>query len=327
LVNIPFPQAAFTTVSQTKALTFDPTQWLFDGRPNQAEQPLHVAVARLLGYVWPRGMGSSFPDCPEVVAGGQDVFADKDGIVCLPAINQEQPAAARLRQLISDAIGPFDERTLISSAGGSAFTFEDWLRDEFFEQHCRLFHQRPFVWHIWDGRKDGFHALVNYHRLDHAALQKLTFSYLGDWIRVQEEGSKADRPGAAERFGAAMFLQKELARIIEGEAPCDIFVRWKSIDQQAVGWNPDLNDGVRLNIRPFLLANDVGKRGAGILRWKPNIKWEKDRGSEPQRPKKEYPWLWCSAEPGTDPEGGREFTGYRWNDVHLTLGRKQQAKG
>ena len=29
-----------------------------------------------------------------------------------------------------------------------------------------MFHQRPFVWHIWDGRKrDGFHALVNYHKL------------------------------------------------------------------------------------------------------------------------------------------------------------------
>ena len=54
---------------------------------------------------------------------------------------------------------------------------EEWLRDEFFEQHSKLFHHRPFVWHIWDGRKDGFHALVNYHQLDHAALQKLTYSY------------------------------------------------------------------------------------------------------------------------------------------------------
>ena len=27
----------------------------------------------------------------------------------------------------------------------------------------QLFHQRPFIWHIWDGRRDGFHALVNYH--------------------------------------------------------------------------------------------------------------------------------------------------------------------
>src|SRR5438552_5571231 len=28
----------------------DPTQWLFDGHPRGSEEPLHVAVARLLGY-------------------------------------------------------------------------------------------------------------------------------------------------------------------------------------------------------------------------------------------------------------------------------------
>ena len=43
---------------------------------------------------------------------------------------------------------------------------DDWLRNGFFEEHCKLFHDRPFMWHIWDGRKrDGFHALVNYHKL------------------------------------------------------------------------------------------------------------------------------------------------------------------
>ncbi len=301
----------------------DPTQWLFNGHPKGSEQPLHVAVARLLNYRWPRQTGSSFPDCPALGPDGLEAFADKDGIVCLPPINQEQPAAARLRQLLAAALGTFDERSLITAAGGKATTVEEWLRDEFFEQHCKLFHHRPFVWHLWDGRKDGFHALVNYHQLDHAALQKLTYSYLGDWIRVQEEGAKADKPGAAERLGAAQDLQKELAKILEGEAPYDIFVRWKPLSQQAIGWHPDLNDGVRLNIRPFLTAIDVGKKGAGILRWKPNVKWDKDRGSEPTRAKADYPWFWCEEEPGTDPVGGKTFTGNRWNDVHLTLARKR----
>ena len=305
----------------------DPTQWLFNGHPKGSEQPLHVALARLLNYRWPRQTGSSFPDCPALGPDGLESLADKDGIVCLPPINQEQPAAARLRQLLGAALGTFDERSLIAAAGGKATTLEEWLRDEFFEQHCKLFHHRPFVWHIWDGRKDGFHALVNYHQLDHAALQKLTYSYLGDWIRVQEEGAKADKPGAAERLGAARALEHELAKILEGEAPYDIFVRWKPLGQQAIGWHPDLNDGVRLNIRPFLIATDVGKKGAGILRWKPNIKWDKDRGSEPQRDKKDYPWFWCAEEPGTDPKGGATFTGNRWNDVHLSLEVKRKAKG
>jgi hypothetical protein len=302
-----------------KPFSSDPTQWLFNGHPAGVDQPLHVAVVRLLGYQWPRQTGSSFPDCPALGPDGLEKLADDDGIVCLPALNREQPAAARLRALLAAALGSFDERKLLAATGAKSTTLEDWLRDEFFEQHAKLFHHRPFLWHIWDGRKDGFSAIVNYHKLDHATLQKLTYTYLGNWIHTQESDAKADKPGAAERLGAAQALQAELVKILEGEAPYDIFIRWKPLKAQAIGWHPDLNDGVRLNIRPFLTAKDLGKRGAGILRSKPNIKWDKDRGTEPQRAKADYPWFWCDSEPSNDPEGGKAPVGNRWNDVHLTL--------
>ena len=304
----------------------DPTQWLFNGHPQGSEQPLHVAVARLLGYRWPRQTGSSFPDCPALGPDGLEPFADDDGIVCLPPIHREQPAAARLRNLLAAALGHFDERALIAATGSTKTTLDDWLRDDFFDQHCALFHQRPFLWHLWDGRRDGFHALVNDHRLDHATLQKLTYSYLGDWIRQQDADARADQPGAADRLGAALALQTELARILQGEPPCDLFVRWKPLKEQPLGWQPDLNDGVRLNIRPFLLARDVGKKGAGILRAKPNIRWDKDRGKEPPRDKADFPWFWCETEPDIDPVGGPAFTGHRWNNVHFTLARKRVAR-
>jgi hypothetical protein len=308
----------------------DPTQWLFNGHPAGSTQPLHVAVARLLGYRWPRQTGSSFPDCPALGPDGLETFADEDGIVCLPPLNREQPAAARLRQILTAAIGTFDERALIAATGlkgSKSKTLEDWLRDEFFEQHAKLFHDRPFIWHIWDGRSDGFHALVNYHKLDHATLQKLTYSYLGNWIQQQSDDTKADKPGAAERLGAARAIQTKLAAILEGETPLDIFIRWKPIKEQAQGWHSDLNDGIRQNIRPFLLAGDVGKRGAGLFRAIPLALKDKDRGTEPTRPKSDYPWFWCEEEPGTDPTGGKEFKGNRWNNVHLTLAVKKVAKG
>jgi hypothetical protein len=307
----------------------DPTQWLFNGHPNGSEQPLHVAVIRLLGYQWPRQTGSSFPDCPALGLDGLESFADDDGIVCLPPLNHEQPAAARLRQLLVASLGTFDERALIAAAGlkgSKSKTLEDWLRDEFFEQHAKLFHDRPFIWHLWDGRSDGFHALVNYHKFDHATLQKLTYSYLGNWIQQQSDDAKADKPGAAERLGAARILQTKLAAILQGEAPLDIFVRWKSIKEQAQGWHPEINDGIRQNIRPFLLAGDVGKRGAGLFRAVPLAFKDKDRGTEPIRPKSDYPWFWCEHEPGTDPEGGEEFMGNRWNNVHLTLAKKTEGR-
>jgi hypothetical protein len=338
LVKVPFDLAHWQKVAAEKyplglpkPFSNDPTQWLFNGHPAGADEPLHVAVARLLGYQWPRQTGSSFPDCSALGADGLEKLADDDGIVCLAPLNREQPAAQRLRALLTAALGKFDERDLIRNSGPKSSTktsLEEWLRDDFFAQHCALFHSRPFIWHIWDGLKDGFHALVHYHRLDHAKLKTLSYTYLGDWIRDQKAAAEADTPGAAERLGAAKKLQAKLVAILEGEAPLDIFVRWKPLHQQAIGWHPDLNDGVRLNIRPFLLAGDVGAKGAGILRAKPGIDAnpKPDRGSEPTRDKAQYPWFWCAEDPGTDPVGGRDFVGCRSNTTHLTLACKQAGR-
>jgi hypothetical protein len=338
LVKVPFDLAHWQRVSAEKypnglpkPQSNDPTQWLFNGHPKGSDHPLHVAVARLLGYQWPRQTGSSFPDCPAIGPDGLEKLADKDGIVCLPPLNREQPAAQRLRALLSAALGDYNERDLIRKSGpkGSSKTsLEEWLRDDFFAHHCAIFHSRPFIWHIWDGLKDGFHALVNYHKLDHDKLKALAYTYLGDWIRDQKAAAEADTPGAAERLGAAKELQVKLIAILEGEAPLDIFIRWKPLHKQPIGWHPDLNDGVRQNIRPFLLAGDVGAKGAGLFRSKPGIDPEgkPDRGTEPHRDKADYPWFWCEDEPGTDPSGGKEFTGRRWNTAHFTRQAKRDAR-
>jgi len=120
------------------------------------------------------------------------------------------------------------------------------------------------------------------------------------------------------------FLMKNIEMTVEGEAPLDIFVRWKPLKDQAQGWHPNLNDGIRQNIRPFPLAGDVDKRGAGLFRMVPLKLKDKDRGTEPTRPKSDYPWFWCEEEPGTNPIGGKDFVGNRWNNVYLTLATKQE---
>ena len=327
LVKIPFDLAHWQKVAAEKyphglpkPFSSDPTQWLFNGHPAGADQPLHVAVARLLGYQWPRQTGSSFPDCPALGPDGLEALADADGIVCLSATKGEAPAAERLRALLAQAMGKLDLPALIASSGlkgSKAESLDDWLRDEFFEQHCALFDNRPFIWHLWDGHKNGFSALVNYHKLTHASLEKLTYAYLGDWIRRQQAAVEAEESGSDAKLQAAKLLQTRLKLILEGEPPYDLFVRWKPLSKQAIGWHPDLNDGVRMNIRPFL-ATDIpgGKKGAGLLRTKPNIKWEKDRGKEPQRDKAEFPWFWK----------GSAFTGDRVNDVNLTKEQKEKAR-
>lgn len=315
----------------------DPTQWLFNGLPKDSDSPLHVAVARLIGYRWPRQTGSSFPDCPTLGADGLEKHEDSGGIVPLTAIKGEAGAAERITALLADAYGAewsaARQAKLLQEASAEG-SLTDWLLDQFFEQHCALFHQRPFIWHIWDGRRDGFNVLVNYHKLaagngqGKRLLEKLTHSYLGDWIDLQRRDQRAGAEGADARLAAAEHLKSELEKVLAGEPPYDIFVRWKPLADQPTGWEPDINDGVRLNIRPLITARPFGARGrnACILRTTPKIKWDKDRGKEPERPKQDFPWFWGWDEAAQDFPGGKAFDGNRWNDLHYTTTAKRAAR-
>ncbi len=326
----------------TEPYTDDPTQWIFHGHPcgsviwdeqkkGTSNGPLRtdatvlqVAVARLLGYRWPAELDPEMEladeqhkwveRCKELLP-----FADQDGIVCIPPVRGEAPAADRLLNLLAASYGDAWSNdilaTLLKNADHVGKTLESWLRDKFFTQHCKLFHHRPFIWHIWDGLPDGFSVLVNYHKLDRKNLETLIYTYVGDWINRQKQDIASGVDGAQERLAAAEALKKKLELILAGEAPYDIFVRWKPIEKQPIGWDPDLNDGVRLNIRPFMTVPDVQKKGAGILRDKPNIDWKKDRGNDV----KSAPWYHLGPQ-----YGGHE--GDRINDHHLTLAEKRTAR-
>ena len=331
LVKVPFDLAHWQKVAEEQypnglpePYSDDPTQWLFHGHPKPSTAPLQVAVARLLGYRWPAEQDEEMElaqEAREWIAKAQELnqFTDDDGVVCLPAVGGEQPAETRLRGLLVEAwaaanrltcptrlTGPTDdvwspsvEARLLSEAGAAGKTLGDYLRDLFFAQHCRLFHNRPFLWHLWDGKRDGFSVIVNYHTLDRAKLERLTYTYLGDWISRQRHATDAGEPGAEGRLVAALSLQEKLKPILDGwVAPdkrkgYDIYVRWKQLREQPIGWDPDLNDGVRMNIRPFVQA--------GILRSRFTINWNVDRGKNPD---------------GSD----------RINDLHYTRAEKEAAR-
>lgn len=110
--------------------------------------------------------------------------------------------------------------------------------------------------------------------------------------------------GAEERLDAAPALKTELEKILEGEEPFDIFVRWKKLCDQPLGWDLGVNDGARFNIRPFCEA--------GVLREntkKLNIRWDKDRGKDVDS----APWV-------------KRFNNERINDHHLSLAEKKTAR-
>ncbi len=167
----------------------DPTQWLFKGHPKGSTDPLQVAVARLLGYRWP------------------DQEPDDTRRPGRPRRHRPHPRRARRaarRRAIAGGLAGRLRAGMVRIAGERAAdrgrrqpgtTLDDWLRNSFFEQHCKRFHNRPFIWHIWDGRKDGFSCLVNYHKLDHKALENLTYSYLRTGSPPRPPPRRPARPG------------------------------------------------------------------------------------------------------------------------------------
>ena len=402
LVKVPFDLDRWTAVARERypnglpePYSDDPTQWIFHGHPcgslvwdEDAKWTtcgprrvdgavLQVAVARLLGYRWPAEYDSDLRLAAEMRIWVQrcsdlDSFADADGIVCLSSVGGEPAAADRLRQLLGASYGtdwsaPMERQLLVAAAASDepADSIDTWLQDRFFREHCQRFRQRPFIWHMWDGRRDGFHALVNYHRLagpngeGRRTLEALTYSYLGDWIARQKAERDQEIGGAEGRLAAAQDLQNQLEKILAGDPPCDLFVRWRPLREQPMGWEPDINDGVRVNIRPFMSVElrAGGRAGAGILRAKPKIAWGKDRGTEvlkphkrwrrpslesdeyevdvdeerELRPREDYPWLWGCPGNGTRNErtdflGGPDFDGNRWNDLHYTNPVKRAAR-
>jgi len=331
LIKIPFDLEHWTKIAKDKypdglpkPYSDELTQWIFHGHPVKSNTPLHVVVTRLLGYKWPAEQDFEMTLSDEAQKWIKECdslqsYADIDGIVCIPSVRSEATASDRIQNLLKEAYGDLWNTDtlpdLLKQAGHTGKNLDSWLRDNFFTQHCKLFHHRPFIWQIWDGLSDGFSALINYHKLDYKLLEILTYNYLGDWISRQKDDIDSGIDGAEEKLDAAENLKKKLELILEGETPHDIFVRWKPIEKQAVGWNPDLNDGVRLNIRPFMTVGDIRKKGAGILRDKPNIKWNKDRGKDVTS----APWYHLGPE-----YDGKE--GDRINDHHLTLTEKQTAR-
>ena len=319
LVKVPFDLAHWQKIASEKypnglpePYSDDPTQWLFHGHPRYAERgtEVHVALARLAGYRWPAESDPEIRLSDEARARIADAAslpeADAGGLLALVPVLGERPLAARLRAYCAAAFGAewsdALERRLVGEGDevldkrpARDGSLEAWLRDRAFRQHCALFHQRPFLWHVWDGQGDGFAAFLHYHRATRANLEKLTYSLLGDWIaRMREAGDQ-------RRLEASLILQEKLQTILQGESPLDIFVRWKALAAQSMGWNPDLDDGVRLNIRPFMRAE--------VLRDTPNIHWRKDRG----RDVASAPWY-------------GKFNGERVNDHTLTLDEKRGAR-
>jgi len=147
----------------------------------------------------------------------------------------------------------------------------EWLEGVFFEYHVSLYKKRPILWHIASSQGHGacaVGALCHYHKFNHDRLSKLRGTYLRDTIALfRREAALADQEGRTEdrqdwqaRLEEAEALDQRLQWVQEGAsgypAPGDCRIRtpWKSEDELPTGWQPDLDDGVAVNILPLQTA-------------------------------------------------------------------------
>ena len=178
---------------------------------------------------------------------------------------------------------------------------------------------------------------MNYHRLacpdgeGRRTLEKLIYSYLGDWIDAQRREQRAGVDGSDARLASVppIISKPNWRRFLLASRRTTCRGRWKPLHEQPIGWEPDINDGVRRNLRPFMFARPLGARAAGacVLRSTPkNMKWDKDRGKEPRKEKNDFPWYWGWDGQTIDFAGCAKFDPTRWTGLHYTNAIKKAAR-
>ena len=215
------------------------------------------------------------------------VEADEDGIVPFTAVASEPSLADRVHRELESLFPKLNvsqvevdvTNELKKNIRGYRRTqgINEWLESAFFEFHCSLTNNRPVLWHIASSQGTSpfaFGAVIHYHRFDKNRMAQLRGQYLRDAIETfRRETALADKAEQVDarqdwqaRLEEAQELDSSLQRVQEGYhddtegAGMDyrIVTPWKTSEARADGWDPDLDDGVKVNIEPL--------QKAGVLR-------------------------------------------------------------
>jgi len=235
-----------------------------------AEQKRMEHVWRLLSYVVKRV-----------------VEADEDGIVPYLTLSGESSLLDRFYKVLEAQfpgqsvsqveVEIVNELKCKVKGYRSVNSIREWLEDVYFEYHVSLYKNRPIFWHIASAQgktSAAFGALVQYHKFDKNRMAKLRGTYLRDAIDffhreaalASQERRESDRLEWQTKLEEAQELDRRLQLIQEGHfegkeggnRDFRILTPWKSAEERPKGWDPDIDDGVKVNIEPL--------QKAGVLR-------------------------------------------------------------
>jgi hypothetical protein len=213
----------------------------------------------------------------------QTAEADKDGLVPFLHVSGEAPLLDRVRAELGKLFPGRDvnevEVEIVNELKCKVKGYDrvegirEWLENDYFAYHASMYKNRPIFWHISSKQGKGpaaFSALVHYHRFDKDGMAKLRGVYLREAIGVfRREAALADQAGRADdrlewqaKVEEAEELDRRLQRVQEGfhqgGEDFRILAPWKAEAERPMGWDPDINDGVKVNIEPL--------QRAGVLR-------------------------------------------------------------
>jgi len=215
------------------------------------------------------------------------VEADVDGVIPFRTIYQETGLMDRVYHELEDLfrgqpvsrieVDIINELKKKTRGYRAVNSIREWLEDVFFSYHAALYKKRPLIWHLSSRGVKGraaFGALVHYHRFEQNGMALLRGTYLrealGFFRREAALASREDRGEDRLEWLAALEDAQDLdhrLRLVQeghvespdgGDRDYRILTPWKPAEQRPKGWNPDLDDGVKVNIEPF--------QKAGVLR-------------------------------------------------------------
>ena len=215
------------------------------------------------------------------------VEADEDGIVPFAPVAGDASLSDRVHSELESMLPALDighveaeiANELRTSVKGYRRTsgITEWLDNAFFQFHCSMYKNRPIFWHIASSQGTSacaFSALVHYHRFDKDRMAQLRGQYLrGAMDTFRREAALADKDRRTDarqdwqaRLEEAQDLDRRLQHVQEGyhdgldggDTDYRILTPWKAQENRPIGWNPDFDDGVKVNIGPM--------QKAGVLR-------------------------------------------------------------
>lgn len=235
------------------------------------EDRVSVALLLMLGYRWPEQDRYEAEYGPSL----DPDLIDTDGIIPLKPFDDRPTAYQRLRTLWERSFGQAGAaQSLDEFSTWVGRDLGEWVERRFFPRHIQQFKQRPIAWHL-TSPEGTFQALLLYHRLSRETLRALRDVHAGALINrlraeLQRAEGRNDSAAAQELRFQIEDVEEFRARLTAIEQGQDLHhrirCRWKGEEEEGRPgpYAPDLDDGVKVNIRPFqetgLLAREVIKK-------------------------------------------------------------------